>query len=238
MKDITNTEREWETVWEVFSELSKNLRKPATIPPSSSSTSYTNISSTTHDSIFPTSCITTSHTHLRTTDYLHHTTTSFSTTTSITTLAPIIFQKQSRPRKTKKSARTTFTTSPTTTSTPSSITTPTPTIFPKQSRPKKTKISTQIIIPRRHATTLNTFVSTDIRLNHYKISLPHSNTTGLASQYTPPQKPHPTRRCKPLLNSPTPPLLNTPLPPLSSTPPLPPLASTPPPPHKQKFLPS
>ena len=42
-KDIENVEREWETVWEVFSEL-------WTIPLSSHSTTHTNIS-TTHNSI-------------------------------------------------------------------------------------------------------------------------------------------------------------------------------------------
>ena len=41
---------EWETVWEDFSELSENLREPATISPSRSSTSHTNIFSTTHHS--------------------------------------------------------------------------------------------------------------------------------------------------------------------------------------------
>ena len=83
----------------------RNLKEPATIQPASSSTSHTNISSTTKNTIFSIACITTtSHTHLHTTDYLHHTnikTSTTITTISITTLAPIIFPKQSRLSRTK-----------------------------------------------------------------------------------------------------------------------------------------
>ena len=168
-KDIINIEREWETVWEVFPELYQNIiREPAIIPPSSSSTSHTNTSIICH-TIPPIACIMNSYTHPHTTDHLHHTNTTTSTTTSITILSPIIFPKQPRLKKTK-SARTISTVSPTTTSTTTSITTSAPTIFPRKSRSKKTKQSTQITIPKRHIPTLSAFISSNIRLKHYKKS--------------------------------------------------------------------
>ena len=59
----------------------KNFKEPATIQPASSSTSHTNISSTTENTIFSIACITTtSHTHPHATDYLHHTNIKTSTT--------------------------------------------------------------------------------------------------------------------------------------------------------------
>ena len=221
---------------------------------------HTNTSSTTRHTIPPIACTINSHTHPHTTDHIHFT----NTTTSITTLTPIVFAKQPRLKKTK-SARTISTASP--------ITTSAPTIFPTKSCSKKTKQSTQITIPKRHAPTLSPFISTNIRLKCHKKSPSHLNTTGQASQHTPPpvplllpppQKTHPTRKFQPLRNSPPPPLLYTTLPPLSSIPLLPPLTSTPPllplpstpplpplpskpplqllpstqaPPHKQKSLP-
>ena len=137
-KDIADIEREWKTIWEVFPELSKNpSREPATIPSSISSTiSHTNISSTTHHTLF-TSYTTNSHTYSHTTDYLHHTNTTAPTTTSITTLTPIISPKQPFWKKTKNPACTTSTASTTTTSTTMSINTSAPTILPKKPRSKR-----------------------------------------------------------------------------------------------------
>ena len=190
-KDIADIERERETVWEVFPELSENIiREPATIPPSSSSTSHTNISSTTCHTIPPIACTTNSHTQPHTNDHLHHTKTTTSTTTSVTTLTPIVFPKQPRLKNTK-STHTTSTVSPTTTSTTTSITKSAPTIFPTKSLSKRTKQSTQITIPKRHEPTISPFISTDIRLKRHKKSPSHSNTTGLGSQHTPPPVPLP-----------------------------------------------
>ena len=57
-KDIADIEREWETIWEIFPDLSENpIGEPATTPrPSSSSISHTNNSSRPHHTfpLFPT----------------------------------------------------------------------------------------------------------------------------------------------------------------------------------------
>ena len=87
-KEITDIEREWETIWEVFPELSENsIREPATIPPPrsftiSSTISHTSISSTTHHTASSVSYTTNSHTHSHTTEHLHHTNTTTPTNTS------------------------------------------------------------------------------------------------------------------------------------------------------------
>ena len=170
-KDIANIKHEWESVWEVFPELSKNpIREPERIPPSSSSTSHTNISSTSHHTLSSIACTTNSHTHSHTKDHLLQTNTTTPTTTSITTLAPIIFPKQPRLEKTKKSARTISAISTTTTSATTSITMSAPTIFPKKSCSTTTKQSTHITFPMRHTPTLSPLISTDTRLKCHKKS--------------------------------------------------------------------
>ena len=138
-KDIADIEREWKTIWEVFPELSKNpIREPATIAPSISSTiSHTNIFSTTHHTLCSISYTTNSHSHSHTTDHLHHTNTTAPTTSSITTLTPIISPKQPFWKKTKNPACTTSTASTTTTSNTMSINTSAPTILPKKPRSKR-----------------------------------------------------------------------------------------------------
>ena len=74
------------------------------------------------------------------------------------------------PEKDKKSRA--GTTSTASTSTTTSITTSECTIFPKQ--------SAQITVPKRHAPTLSSFISTDIRLKHHKkspLSFVHQKTS-------------------------------------------------------------
>ena len=79
-KDITHIKREWETVWEVFPVFSKNpIGKPATISPSSSSTSHTNIFSTTHHTL---SSIATNHLHHTNHNLYHHSHTHYVPQTS------------------------------------------------------------------------------------------------------------------------------------------------------------
>ena len=91
-------------IWEVFPELSKNLiGEPATItPPSSSTISHTNISSSAHHTLSSISYTTNSHTHSYITDHLHHSNTTAPTTISITTLTSTISPKQSCHKKRKK----------------------------------------------------------------------------------------------------------------------------------------
>ena len=160
--------------WEVFPELYENpIGEAATIPPSSSSTSHTNIPYTTHHTL-SIACTTNSYTSHTSTcpDLLHHTNTATPTTTSNTTFTPIIFPKHPRLGKTKKPAHTTSTASTTTTSTTTSITTSIPIIIPKISRFKWTKKSAQITIPKRLPLTLSPFILTDIRLKCHKIFSP------------------------------------------------------------------
>ena len=66
-------EKEWETVWEVFPELSANPGKPVTNPPSISSTTQAIIFSTTQISILTNVNTTTSHNQPHTSGHLHHT---------------------------------------------------------------------------------------------------------------------------------------------------------------------
>ena len=77
-----------------------------------------------------------------------------------------VFPKQPRLKKTK-SNHTISTVSPATTSTTTSITTSAPTIFPRNHVAKR---PTQITVPKRHASTLSPFISTDIRLKRHKKS--------------------------------------------------------------------
>ena len=183
--------------------------EPATIPPSSSSPSHTNISSTTYHTLSSIACTTNSHTLSHTTDHPHQTNTP--TITCMTTLAPVIFPKQPY-LKTTKPARTTSSISITNTS----ATTSTPAIFSMKSCSKRIKQSAQITIPKRHAPTFSSFISTDIRLKRHKNLSSHLHTTRLASQHIPPpvplllpplpQNPHATPKYQPLLYSPPIPL--------------------------------
>ena len=161
MKDI---EHEWDTIWEVFPELSENtIGEPATIPPPSSSTisstiSHTSIPSTTLHTPSSVSHTANSHTHCHTIEHLHHTNTitptktTTPTTSSITTLTSIISPKQPR-RKKKKN--------------------PTTTIPPNNT-------SAQITIPKRKPPTLSPFISTDFRLKQrkkYPLPFTHHRTS-------------------------------------------------------------
>ena len=161
MKDI---EHEWDTIWEVFPELSENtIGEPATIPPPSSSTisstiSHTSIPSTTLHTPSSVSHTANSHTHCHTIEHLHHTNTitptktTTPTTSSITTLTPIISPKQPRRKKTKD---------------------PTTTILPNNT-------SAQITIPKRKPPTLSPFISTDFRLKQrkkYPLPFTHHRTS-------------------------------------------------------------
>ena len=102
-----------DTAWEIFPELSENLREQAMISLISSSVTCTSTSSTNHNSIFLVTNTTIVYTQPHTSDYQYNNTTTFSNSTSsssqsslainskftsTTTFAPNIFRKQSRSR--------------------------------------------------------------------------------------------------------------------------------------------
>ena len=155
-KVIADIEHEWETVWDVFPNLSKNpIAKRATIPPSTSSSGNTNISSTNYHTLSSIACTSNSHNHSHTTDHLYHINTITPTPTSITTLKLIIFPKQPHLKKTKIPARNTSALSTTTTSATTSISISVATIFIKKLHSKRTKQSTQVTLSKRHAPILS-----------------------------------------------------------------------------------
>ena len=118
---------------------------------------------------------------------------------SITTRAPTIFSKQSRPKKTKISAQIT------------NLKRCAPTINTFASTDIRPKCYKKFPLPFEHHRTSFTTHSTT------------SSTSSTITKITPPNI-----KCQSLLNSPPPLLLNIPLPTLSSTTPLPPLPSAPP----------
>ena len=115
-------EKEWETLSEVFSKLSDNLREPALIPPTNSSSTHTGTSSTIHCSSFLNTLTTISHTSPQTISYTNITTSNSTpklaqttrTTISITTTSifgSATFHKQppsKRKNSIKKSSRITI----------------------------------------------------------------------------------------------------------------------------------
>ena len=198
-KDINNIEQEWETISEVFPELSKDLREPATIPLSSSSTSHTKISSTTNN-IYRIACTNTSQTHPHTTYYLHHTNPITSTTISHH-FCTHIFPKQSHPKKTKKVCSHHFHSNTHNDNLHQHFCTH---HLPRNKHvPKRQKNLPKSPSQKKCAPTLNILASSNIRLKHYKkssLSLKHhktSFTTHLitSSTSTTTTKSHPTQRC-------------------------------------------
>lgn len=105
-------DQKWDTAWEIFPELSDNLREQAMISLISSSVTCTSTSSTNH-SIFLVTNTTIAYTQPHTSDYQYNNTTTLSNSTSsscqsslainskftsTTTFAPNIFRKQARSR--------------------------------------------------------------------------------------------------------------------------------------------
>ena len=103
--NLIEFEKEWETAWEVFPELSDNPREPTTISITSHTTTHTSTSFNTHYSTSHITLTVISHNHLQTISYtnittsnntpkLAQTTHTTSSTTTTSFFEPVTFSKQ------------------------------------------------------------------------------------------------------------------------------------------------